>query len=62
MNNNENVIIKKTELEAKIAELEAKITIAEVDKSELEEELRRLKIAEFEEDLQEEGKQSLLKG
>jgi hypothetical protein len=52
----------QTELKRKIAELEAKINIAEIDKSELEEELRRLKIAEFEEDLQEEGRQSLLKG
>ena len=52
----------QAELKRKIAELEAKITIAEVDKSELERELQRLKIAEFEEDLQEEGKQSLLKG
>jgi hypothetical protein len=52
----------QADLKRKIAELEAKITIAEVDKSELEEELRRLKIAEFEEDLQEEGKRSLLKG
>jgi hypothetical protein len=52
----------QAELKRKIAELEAKITIAEVDKSELERELQRLKIAEFEEDLQEEGRQSLLKG
>lgn len=50
------------ELKRKIAELEAKIALAEVDKSEIERELQRLKIAEFEEDLQEEGKQSLLKG
>ena len=52
----------QAELKKRIAELEAKITIAEVDKSELERELQRLKIAEFEEELQEEGKQSLLKG
>ena len=52
----------QAELKRKIAELEAKITIAEVDKSELERELQRLQIAEFEEELQEEGKQSLLKG
>jgi hypothetical protein len=52
----------QTELKRKIAELEAKINIIEIDKSELERELQRLKIAEFEEDLQEEGKQSLLKG
>ena len=52
----------QAELKRRIAELEARITIAEVDKSELERELQRLKIAEFEEDLQEEGKQSLLKG
>ena len=52
----------QAELKKRIAELEAKITIAEVDKSELEKELQRLKIAEFEEELQEEGKQSLLKG
>ena len=52
----------QAELNRKIDELEAKITIAEVDKSELERELQRLKIAEFEEELQEEGKQSLLKG
>ena len=52
----------QAELKRKIAELEAKITIAEVDKSELERELQRLKIAEFEEELQEEGKQSLLNG
>ena len=35
----------QAELKRKIAELEAKITIAEVDKSELERELQRLKIA-----------------
>jgi len=52
----------QTELKRRIAKLEAKIALAEVDKSELEKELNRLKLAEFEEDLQEEGKQSLLKG
>ena len=52
----------QAELKKKIVELEAKIKIADVDKSELERELQRLKMAEFEEELQEEGKQSLLKG
>ncbi len=50
------------ELKKRIAELEAKIALIEIDKLELERELHRLKIAEFEEDLQEEGRQSLLKG
>ena len=52
----------QAELKRRIAELEAKIALAESDKNELEKELQRLRIAEFEEDLQEEGKQSLLKG
>lgn len=52
----------QAELKRRIAELEARITIAEVDKSEWERELQRLKIAEFEEDMQEESKQTLLKG
>jgi hypothetical protein len=52
----------QAELKRRIAELEAKITIAEVDKSELERELQRLRIAEFEEEMQEESRQTLLKG
>jgi hypothetical protein len=77
----------QAELKKRIAELEAKIALAndssdlsvqtlswslhggissgvklnEINKLELEKELNRLKLAEFEEDLQEEGKQSLLK-
>ena len=47
----------QAELKRRIAELEARITIAEVDKSELERELQRLKIAEFEEEMQEESEQ-----
>jgi len=50
------------ELKRKIAELEAKIALVEVDKLALEKELNRLKLVEFEEDLREEGKQTLLKG
>ena len=52
----------QAELKRKIAELEAKISLIEIDKLELERELHRLKIAEFEEDLQEESRQTLLKG
>ena len=59
----------QTELKRKIAEIsnqliaiDNQLIALDNQKIELEKELNRLKLAEFEEDLQEEGKQSLLKG
>ena len=49
-------------LKRKILELEEKISVASSDKEELEKELRRLQIAEFEEEMATENSQSLLKG
>jgi hypothetical protein len=52
----------QAELKRKIAEVSNQLIAIDNQKIQLENELNRLKIAEFEEDLQEEGKQSLLKG
>ena len=49
-------------LKRKILELEEKISVASSDKEELEKELQRLLIAEFEEEMATENSQSLLKG
>ena len=46
----------------KIAELEEKISEAKGDKEILEQELNRLKLAEYEEDMRESDNQQLLKG
>lgn len=52
----------QAELKRKIAEISNQLIAIDNKKIELENELNRLKLAEFEEELQEEGKQSLLKG
>ena len=52
----------QAELKRKIAEISNQLIAIDNKIIELENELNRLKLAEFEEDLQEEGKQSLLKG
>lgn len=49
-------------LKRKILELEEKISVSTSDKKELEDELRRLQLAEFEEEMATENTQSLLKG
>ena len=49
-------------LKKQIAELEQKIQSAQGEKSELEKQLNRLKVAEFEEDMATESTQTLLKG
>lgn len=49
-------------LKKQIAELEEKIQSAQGEKSELENQLNKLKVAEFEEDLATESTQTLLKG
>ena len=49
-------------LKYRIAELERKIESTLGEKSELEKELNRLRLAEFEEDLVAEGNNQLLKG
>lgn len=49
-------------LKKQIAELEEKIQSAKGEKSELEKQLNKLKLAEFEEDLATESTQTLLKG
>lgn len=49
-------------LHRQIKELEEKIAQAQGDKAELQNQLNRLKISEFEEDLREENGQQLLKG
>lgn len=49
-------------LKKQIAELEEKIQSASGEKSELENQLNKLKVAEFEEDLATESTQTLLKG
>lgn len=49
-------------LKKQIAELEQKIQSAQGEKSELENQLNKLKVAEFEEDLATESTQTLLKG
>jgi hypothetical protein len=52
----------KDELRKKIQELEKRITNDEHEKLQLEVELNRLKLAEFEEDIKESREQRLLKG
>jgi len=52
----------QNDLKMKIARISNQLIALDNQRIELENELNRLKIAEFEEDLQEEGKQSLLKG
>lgn len=49
-------------LKKQIAELEEKIQSAQGEKSELENQLNKLKVAEFEEDMATESTQTLLKG
>ena len=49
-------------LKKQIAELEEKIQSALGEKSELENQLNKLKVAEFEEDMATESTQTLLKG
>lgn len=49
-------------LKKQIAELEQKIQSAQGEKSELEKQLNKLKVAEFEEDMATESTQTLLKG
>ena len=49
-------------LKKQIAELEQKIQSAQGEKSELENQLNKLKVAEFEEDMATESMQTLLKG
>lgn len=52
----------KDVLKKRIAELEQKIATSIGEKSDLEKELNRLRLSEFEEDLVEENNQQLLKG
>jgi hypothetical protein len=52
----------RDELKTKIRELEKKITKDEHEKLQLEIELNKLKLAEFEEDMKESNEQRLLKG
>ena len=49
-------------LKKQIAELEQKIQSAKGEKTELENQLNKLKVAEFEEDMATESTQTLLKG
>ena len=49
-------------LKKQIAELEQKIQSSQGEKSELEKQLNKLKLAEFEEDMANESTQTLLKG
>ena len=52
----------KDYLNQKIQELEKRIVYSAEEKRAIEEELNKLKIAEFEEDMREESSQQLLKG
>jgi hypothetical protein len=52
----------RDELKTKIRELEKKIAKDETEKLQLEIELNKLKLAEFEEDMKESNEQKLLKG
>jgi hypothetical protein len=52
----------RDELKTKILELEKKIAKDETEKLQLEIELNKLKLAEFEEDMKESNEQRLLKG
>lgn len=49
-------------LKRQIQELESKIASAQGEKRELETQLNKLRLAEFEEDLKEQNEQQLLKG
>ena len=49
-------------LKQKIKELEEKISSSTEEKNAIQEELNKLRIAEFEEDMREESSQQLLKG
>ena len=61
--NNKRKIMSYRELLLKqIRELEIKIAEAQGDKMQLEKELQKLKVAEFEEDMRESSDQHLLKG
>ena len=52
----------RDELKSKIRDLEKKIAKDETEKLQLEIELNKLKLAEFEEDMKESHEQRLLKG
>jgi hypothetical protein len=52
----------RDEVKAKIRELEKKIAKDETEKLQLEIDLNKLKLAEFEEDIKESHEQKLLKG
>jgi len=52
----------KDYLKQKIKELEEKIASSTEEKTAIEEELNRLRMSEFEEDMREESSQQLLKG
>ena len=52
----------RDELKSKIRDLEKKIAKDETEKLQLEIELNKLKLAEFEEDMKESSEQKLLKG
>jgi len=52
----------REELKSKIRDLEKKIAKDETEKLQLEIELNKLKLAEFEEDMKESFEQKLLKG
>jgi uncharacterized protein YlxW (UPF0749 family) len=52
----------KDYLKQRIKELEEKITSSTEEKNAIEEELNRLRLSEFEEDMREESSQQLLKG
>ena len=52
----------RDELKTKILELEKKIVKDETEKLQLEIELNKLKLTEFEEDMKEEQEKKLLKG
>jgi len=52
----------KETLKRQIYDLEQKIKLAQGDKAQLEKELSKLQIAEFEEDMRESSDQQLLKG
>ena len=58
----EKIMSYRDILKKQIAELEQKIQSAQGEKSELESQLNKLKVAEFEEDMATESTQTLLKG
>jgi hypothetical protein len=55
-------MLYRDEIKSKIRDLEKKIAKDETEKLQLEIELNKLKLAEFEEDMKEEQEQKLLKG